>query len=230
MPTVLLIRHGQTTANAAGILAGWTPGVELDPKGLAQAGLLGERLSDLPIVAWVTSPLERCQQTLHFLRAQSAAPQFVEPAIGECHYGDWTGSKISELTKDPLWDTVQRHPSGMIFPGATGESLAQMQARSVASIRAYDQRFRDEYGPECLWVAVSHGDVIKAVLADAVGAHLDEFQRIQVAPASVSAVRYTATRPFVIRVNQQGGDLADLQMSVDPGANSSGDAVVGGGV
>ena len=109
---------------------------------------------------------------------------------------------IKELAKDPLWKVVQTQPSAALFPG--GETLAEVSARAVAAVRDWDARL----GDDAVWVACSHGDVIKAILADALGLHLDQFQRIVVDPCSVSVVRYTDTRPYVLRANDTGGDLA----------------------
>ncbi|GAB7189511.1 histidine phosphatase family protein [Kineococcus sp. NUM-3379] len=216
MPTLLLVRHGRSTANTAGVLAGWTPGVDLDDHGRAQAGALAGRLAALPLAAIVSSPLERCLQTAGALAAvpgpKGAArpPVGTDERLGEARYGDWTGRELRSLVKDPLWATVQAHPSAVVFPGPEGESMRGMQQRALDAVREHDARVGAEHGEDAVWVAVSHGDVIKAVLADALGLHLDLFQRIGVDPCSVSAVRYTAVRPFVLRTNDTGGDLAGL--------------------
>ncbi|MGN6301306.1 MAG: MSMEG_4193 family putative phosphomutase [Angustibacter sp.] len=237
MPTVLLVRHGRTTANASGVLAGWTPGVLLDDHGVQQAQSLAQRLGVVPVSAVVSSPLERCQQTAQHLTAVpgpsgAARPEIVtDERLGECRYGDWTGRELKTLVKDPLWKVVQQHPSAAVFPGAEGESMRAMQLRALDAVRDWDARLAAEHGDDAVWVAVSHGDVIKAILADAVGAHLDEFQRITVSPASVSVVRYTATRPFLLRSNDGGGDLSAFvpppRRRRRPRAKSA-DAVVGG--
>ena len=130
---------------------------------------------------------------------------------------------------------VQAHPSAAVFPGPQGEGLAaDVQARAVAAVREWDARVTAESWPEnAVWLACSHGDVIKALLADALGLHLDLFQRIVVDPCSVSVVRYTETRPFVLRANDTGGDVAALlpPKKKPAGAGSEGDAdgAVGGG-
>ncbi|MGI4895968.1 MAG: MSMEG_4193 family putative phosphomutase, partial [Janthinobacterium lividum] len=150
--------------------------------------------------------------------------------IGEAKYGDWTGREIKTLTKEPLWRTVQAHPSAAIFPGPGGEGLADMQHRAVTAIREHDARIAAEHGEDAVWAAVSHGDVIKAVLADALGMHLDLFQRISADPCSVSVVRYAPLRPFVLRMNDSGGDLAPYAPTRKKTRRrrSSSDAVVGG--
>src|SRR3954467_14645206 len=206
------------------VLAGWTPGVHLDDRGQAQAKALAQRLAGVPVASIVASPLERCQETAAALADGRDVTVETDERLGECRYGDWTGQELKKLAKDPLWKVVQAHPSAATFPG--GESLRDTQARAVAAVR----QVNDRLGAGATWVAVSHGDVIKAVLADALGMHLDMFQRLLVDPCSVSVVRYTELRPFVVRINDVGGAVADLV----PAKRSrrkrpSSDAVVGGG-
>lgn len=232
MPTVLLIRHGRTAANASGRLAGRTPGVVLDETGRAQVEALALRLAPVPLVAVVASPLERCQETAAALAVRSTAATGVpvtittDDRLSECDYGDWTNRPIAELTKEELWKAVQAHPASVVFPG--GEAMATMQHRALAAVREMDARVAAEHGEHAVWAAVSHGDVIKSVLADALGTHLDHFQRIVVDPASVSAVRYSPLRPFAVRVNDTGGDVSAL-LPPPPGTDAGSDAVVGGG-
>lgn len=230
MATVILARHGRTTANATGVLAGRTKGVGLDDLGIGQARAAGERLSGLPLAAIVTSPLERCRQTAREIGAAQPTTLKVasERGLLECDYGDWTGRELKALAKEDLWRTVQAHPSAAVFPG--GESMAGMAARAVEAVRRWDARIEAEHGPDAVWVAVSHGDVIKAVLADALAMHLDAFQRIVVDPASLSVVRYTPMRPFVVASNSTAGDLAHLKPPAKKRRRrASSDAAVGGG-
>jgi probable phosphomutase (TIGR03848 family) len=224
--TVLLVRHG-LTAMTGPVLAGWTAGLALDERGRAQADAVAARLAPLPLTAVVASPLDRCQQTA----AAIAAGRDLEPAtddrLGECRYGDWTGQEIKKLAKDPLWRAVQVHPSAVRFPGPQGEPLRETQARAVAAVRDWNDRL----GPDATWLACSHGDVIKAVVADALGMHLDLFQRIVVDPCSITVLRYTELRPFVLRLNDTGGSVESL---LPPKGRRrrrrpSSDAAVGGG-
>jgi probable phosphomutase (TIGR03848 family) len=205
VPTLLLLRHARTAANAEGGLAGRRP-VELDEVGRAQAAAVGERLRALPIAAVVTSPLDRCRQTIA-LALPDASPA-AEDGLVECGFGAWEGQQLTTLAKDPLWAVVQRHPSAAVFPG--GEAMSAMAARAVAAARAWDAKVAAEHGPEAIWLACSHGDVIKAIVADALGVHLDLFQRIVVDPASLTAIRYTPIRPFLLRLNDTGDDLSAL--------------------
>ena len=233
MATLILARHGRTTANATGVLAGRTKGVRLDDAGLDQARSVGERLAGLPLAAIVTSPLERCRQTAKEVHRLQPHPAKVvsERGILECDYGSWTGMDLKSLAKEPLWKTVQSHPAAATFPD--GESMGQMMARSVAAVREWDARVEADHGPDAVWLAVSHGDVIKAILADALGMHLDLFQRLTVDPASLSVVRYTPARPFVLTVNSVAGDMSGLKPAKKSSRRSrrsrDSDAEVGGG-
>lgn len=233
MTTVILLRHGRTEANASGLLAGWTPGVGLDQTGREQVAAVAARLRNVPLVALVSSPLQRCQETA---RAVAAGRENLEiktdDRLGECRYGDWTGQPLKSLAKDRMWSVVQSHPSAAVFPGPEGESLAHTSARAVAAVR--DWNF--QLGSDAIWLACSHGDVIKALLADALGMHLDLFQRLMVEPGSLSVIVYTATRPFVLRTNDIGGDLSGLvppakgrRQRRKPAVNDIADGSVGGG-
>ncbi|MFI6763197.1 histidine phosphatase family protein [Micromonospora sp. NPDC050417] len=228
MTTLLLLRHGRTTANASGGLAGRQP-VELDETGRAQAVGAGARLRTLPLAAVVSSPLIRCRQTLEL--ALPEVPPTIEEDLTECGYGEWEGQPLKKLAKDPLWPVVQQHPSSVVFPG--GEAMAAMATRAVSAVRRWDARISAEHGPEAIWLACSHGDVIKAIVADALGVHLDLFQRIVADPASVTAIRYTPTRPFVLRLNDTAGDLGNLVPPRRPRRRrprpADSDAAVGGG-
>lgn len=230
MPTLLLIRHGRTTANASGLLAGWTPGVGLDETGHAQALRLRERVAGLPLVAAVTSPLQRTAETAATVLAGRDLTAAVDDRLAECRYGDWEGQQLRVLAKDPLWKVVQQHPSAVRFPN--GESLVEISERAVTAVRDWDGRVAADHGPDALWVAFSHGDIIKAITADALGLHLDGFQRIVADPCSVTVIRYTPLRAFVVRTNDIGGDLAGLVPPKRPRARrarATSDAVPGGG-
>lgn len=220
--TLVLVRHGRTPANADGILAGRSAGVDLDDVGRTQVRAVGERLAPVPLAGIVASPLERTMATAHALVAHQAAQSPVtlheEPDLLEVDYGDWTGRALRELAEEPLWRVVQDHPSGVTFPG--GEALTAMASRSIAAIRRWNRHFEGD-----VYAAVSHGDVIKAIVADALGLHLDQFQRIQIEPASVTVIRYTERRPFVVRLNDVGGEVGSLI----PSRPADSDAPVGGG-
>ncbi|MDQ6649027.1 MAG: MSMEG_4193 family putative phosphomutase [Actinomycetota bacterium] len=227
MTTVLFVRHG-LTAMTGPVLAGWTPGLHLDERGRAQAEAVASRLAPVPLAAIVSSPLERCQETAEALAAGREVVVDPDVRLAECRYGDWTGQEIKRLAKDPLWRVVQAHPSAAVFPGEQGEPLRTTQARGVDAVRDWNARL----GPDATYAVCSHGDVIKAIVADALGLHLDMFQRISVDPCSLTVIRYTELRPFLLRLNDTGGGVEDLRPPKRKGRRSrrvSSDAVVGGG-
>lgn len=237
MALLVLARHGRTAANADGVLAGWTPGVHLDEHGREQAARVGGRLAPTPLVAIVTSPLERCRETAAAIAdAQGTRPvEHTEEDLGECHYGAWTGRQIKELAQEPLWRVVQERPSTVRFPDGEhhrGETMTEMRDRAVRAITRWDERIEAEHGPGAVWAAVSHGDVIKSLLSWLLDSPFDSFQRIVVDPASLSIARRTPSRPFVLRLNDSGSDPVDLTgLSTGIAAERHGgdDAVVGGG-
>ena len=235
MTTLLLIRHGRTSANTAGVLVGRTSGIGLDETGVQQVRDLAGRLSGVHLRAIVTSPLRRCRQTAQAVMSSQSdgCMMTVDQGLVECAYGEWTGRPLRELSKEKLWNAVQHQPSAVRFPG--GESMSEMSARAISAVREWDARLEAEHGPHAVWAAVSHGDIIKAVLADALGMHLDSFQRIVVDPASISIVRYTAARPYLITANSTTVDLGAF-LSPPPKKGRSrrskppDDAAVGGGL
>ncbi len=200
MTTVVLIRHGRSTANADGVLAGRAEGVELDDVGREQAYRLGDLLAGAAITASYRSPSLRCQQTATLLGQPDAE---VLPGLDECDYGSWTNRKLMELAAEPLWSTIQKEPSAVSFPD--GEAMLDMRARAVAAIATIRAR-HCEGGTV---VVISHGDVIKSILSDALAQDFDDFQRLNVAPASVSIINYGHERPFIVCMNANS-DVAAL--------------------
>jgi 2,3-bisphosphoglycerate-dependent phosphoglycerate mutase len=182
--------------------------VVLDEVGVRQAEDAARRLDGLPLAAAVTSPLERCKATATILLRGTGVRARVERGLTECDYGEWSGRPMKELVKEDLWKVVQAHPTGVRFPG--GEAMAEMSSRAVRSVRSWDARVAESSGDDSVWLAVAHGDIIKSVLADALGVHLDGFQRIVVDPASLSVVRYTPQRSYVLAMNTLDGSLAHL--------------------
>jgi probable phosphomutase (TIGR03848 family) len=230
VPTVLLVRHGHSSANGEGILAGRLPGIHLTDKGREQVARLGERFADLPVVRVVTSPLERCLETAAPIAAAAGVEVTVDDDLQECAYGAWTGRPLAELGKEPLWATVQDDPEAAEFPPDdryAAESLRAMSDRVVAAVRRHDAQVAESTGNSGLWVAVSHGDLLKSVLADATGVGLRGFQRFTADPASVSVVRYGDRHTFLLGANDVTPDLGRYRPQAH--APEVGDAVVGGG-
>ncbi|MEU4512774.1 histidine phosphatase family protein [Nonomuraea bangladeshensis] len=224
MTTLLLARHGLTDLTGP-VLAGRTPGVRLSEAGRAQAVALAGRIAGVRLDAIVSSPLERCQETAAAVAAGRDLPVRTDERFIECGYGEWTGRPLKELAKEPLWQVVQAHPSAAAFPG--GESVADMQHRAVAAVREWNRRL----GEKGVYLVCSHGDVIKSIVADALGLHLDQFQRITADPAALTVIRYAPLRPFVLRLNDMGElRLPEDSEEKDGGENHTGsDAAVGGG-
>jgi probable phosphomutase (TIGR03848 family) len=214
-----LVRHGLTEMTGP-VLAGWTPGVHLNERGRAQAAELATRLASVPLDLIVSSPLERCQETAQAVLAGRDGLQVrTDDRFGEVRYGDWTGRPLEELAKEELWKVVQAHPSAVRFPG--GEAMADAQHRAVTAVREWN----DGLKPDATFLVCSHGDIIKSIVADALGLHLDQFQRIQADPAALTVIRYTEMRPFVVRLNDNGGKVDDLLAK----SGRDSDAPVGGG-
>jgi probable phosphomutase (TIGR03848 family) len=229
--TVLLVRHG-LTATTGHVLTGWMPGIPLDDRGRAQAAALAARLAPLRLDAIVSSPLERCLQTAAAIADGRDGQQVItDDRVGECRYGDWTGRPLKKLATERLWRVVQAHPSAVTFPGPDGESMPDMQHRAVAAVRDWNARL----GQHATYLICSHGDVIKAIVADSLGLHLDQCQRIQADPCSLTVIRYTPLRPFLVRMNDRGGVVDDLMPRAerhDADGAASGrdsDAAIGGG-
>jgi probable phosphomutase (TIGR03848 family) len=193
-PTILLLVRHALNDWVGDKLAGWTPDVHLNDRGKAQAEALCQRLADEPIAAVYSSPLDRATETANILAAPHQLEVCVRAGLGEVRYGEWTGQSIKELAKDKAWQVVQFYPSGARFPG--GEAIREMQARAVAELDELVVKH-----PAKTILAVSHADVIKAVLAHYAGLHLDLFQRLVVSPASLSTVAFTPLGPRLVCLN-----------------------------
>lgn len=227
---VLFVRHG-TTPTTGQVLPGRAAGLHLADKGRAEAEAVAERLAalatapapspaapsasrhppahapkaPLTVAAVYASPLERARETAAPIARRLGQKVVIDRGLIEMDFGEWTGAELKALRKLPEWNTVQRYPSGFQFPG--GEGFSAMRARMAGAVAALCRRHPGE-----TIVAVSHADPIKVVVSDALGAHLDLFQRIVVSPCSVTAISYTASGPIVLAVNSTGG-LADLRPS-----------------
>ncbi len=198
MATIILVRHGENDWVKKNRLAGWIEGVHLNENGRNQAKAAAERLSQLPVKALYSSPVERCMETAEYI-AQSQNLTIKElPEMGEVRYGDWEGKKIKKLSKEKLWFVVQYFPSRMRFPN--GEAIREVQFRAIQSLEKLANNHKDE-----IIVVVSHADVIKLVLAHYLGIHIDLFQRIGLSPASVSVIALPANGMVrVVRINDDG--------------------------
>lgn len=195
MTLILLIRHAQNEWVRSGRLAGWTPGVHLNEEGRRQAEALGERLATAKLRAIYSSPLERAVETAEAIAQHNADLKVtIEKEIGEVDYGEWTGMPLRKLRRWRLWKVVQQYPSGAEFPA--GESLRAMQFRTVGAIERIA-----EQNPGATVAVVTHADVIRVVFAHYAGIHLDLFQRLMIAPASITAISLHQMGPYILRMN-----------------------------
>ena len=213
MPTILLVRHGVT--DATGTRLGGHTDASLNERGRAQAERVADDLAEHPVVAVYTSPIVRTRETATILaRPHGLFPRTARGLI-EVDYGDWTDRPLKELRDDPLWSTIQRAPSRVTFPG--GGTIRGMQAAAVEAVEAIAAQHEDRD----VVVAVSHADVIKAILAHHLATGLDSFQRIAVSPASVSVLALAAGHPsLVLGMNVRG----PVELPAPPEPASDGDA------
>ncbi len=198
MANIILVRHGENEWVKKHRLAGWIPGVHLNEKGHAQAAAAAERLAELPITAVYSSPVTRCVETAAYIAESHSLELAFIADLGEVRYGEWEGKKIQKLIRLPQWHVVQYYPSRLRFPG--GEALREVQFRAVQAL----ERLSAHHGSDTI-VVVSHADLIKLVLAHYLGVHIDLFQRVVIAPASVSIVALPGSGMVrVLRVNDDG--------------------------
>lgn len=206
---LVLIRHAHSQSNASGVLSGRLPNIHLSEKGIKQSQQLSERLGNFAVAQLRVSPMERCFETISpwlndvVLKNSPDFEPIIDPSLNEVDYGDWSGKKLITLARKKEWRTVQESPSRMYFPG--GEGIAQMQSRAMSVVHELATLPDSKTA-----VIVSHGDVIKSILASALGTHLDEFQRIIIDPASVSVLDYSGIKPRVLLLNDTRAVVTDL--------------------
>jgi probable phosphoglycerate mutase len=205
---LVLIRHAHSESNASGVLSGRLPNVHLSEKGRKQAEVLATRLGLFPVSEVRVSPMERCAETIQpwllMHEKKVTKPKVItDHGINEVDYGLWSGKKLISLSRKREWKTVQESPSRMYFPN--GEGIAAMQSRAMTTVHDLAKLQSNKVA-----MIISHGDVIKSILASALGMHLDEFQRIIVDPASVSIIEYSAVKPRVLLINDSRAVVTDL--------------------
>jgi probable phosphomutase (TIGR03848 family) len=206
---LVLIRHAHSQSNASGVLSGRLPNIHLSEKGIKQSQQLSERLGNFAVAQLRVSPMERCFETISpwlndvVLKNSPDFEPIIDPSLNEVDYGHWSGKKLITLARKKEWRTVQESPSRMYFPG--GEGIAQMQSRAMSVVHELATLPDSKTA-----VIVSHGDVIKSIVASALGTHLDEFQRIIIDPASVSVLDYSGIKPRVLLLNDTRAVVTDL--------------------
>jgi probable phosphoglycerate mutase len=220
---VVLIRHAHSQANLAGVLSGRRPNVHLSKEGIEESKELARRLGDFLPHQIRISPMERCLETISPWLNKNDSSKTIRPkpiidhGLTEVDYGDWSGKKLSVLSRNKLWSVVQNTPSQMYFP--KGEGILEMQTRALESIhKSIDKKAKAPL------VIVSHGDVIKSIVAACLGMHIDEFQRIIIDPASISIVDFSLAKPRVLLLNDNRAVVTDLLIAKKRPAN-----LLGGG-
>jgi probable phosphoglycerate mutase len=198
MTMILLVRHGENDWVKKHRLAGWIPGVHLNENGRQQAQAAADRLAHLPIKAVYSSPVTRCMETAEYLAKPHQLEIVPVEDVGEVRYGQWEGKKIKKLAKKSLWHIVQFFPSRLRFP--EGEALREVQFRGIQALENLSCQHQKD-----MIIVTSHADLIKLVLAHYLGVHLDLFQRIAIAPASVSILNLMPNGMVqVLRLNDDG--------------------------
>jgi len=200
---VLLVRHGLTPTTGVK-LPGRAPGLHLSEEGRRQAEAAAERIGKVAKIAAVyCSPITRARETAQPIGRAVKRALRIERDLADLDIGEWTGMSLKQAARRPEWETVQRNPSSFRFPG--GESFPEMQTRMTSALGRIVARH-----PGQIVVAVSHADPIKAAVAQALGTPLDLFQRIMIAPSSITVVAYRRGGPSVLTVNSLSGDLVWL--------------------
>lgn len=196
MTTFIFLRHAISQANEEGILAGRLPGINLSQKGNRQANEISKYLQALKIDRVISSPLERCLQTIDPFLSNAHLKVHKDEAFIEMDYGNWSGQKLSSLSKNKDWKVVQKKPSTFKFP--KGESFAAAQRRVEKGMASLAKSH-----PKKTLLVVSHGDIIKMVAAKTLNLSLDDFQRIVIDPASISILSWKDKQRTVITLNQR---------------------------
>jgi probable phosphoglycerate mutase len=188
-----LVRHG-VTAHTGHKLSGWMPGIHLTDEGRGQAEAAAEMLASVPFKAIYASPIDRTMETAAPIARLHGLEIVQSPDLGEVEYGKWSNRTFKTLVRTKLWEKVQRYPSGVRFP--EGETLREVQTRAVEEVEKIAARHRKQ-----VVCCVSHADVIRLLAAHYLGVHIDLFQRLMVAPASVSVIALNDGRPLVVSLN-----------------------------
>ena len=193
MTTFYFVRHG-VTAHTGHKLTGWMEGVSLNEEGRSQAEHAAESLAAITFEAIYSSPIDRTRETAEIVARPHRLRVRTSKGIGEVGYGAWTGRSLKALARTTIWATLQRWPSSVRFP--EGDTLREVQVRVVEEL----ERLREAHprGNVCV---VSHADTIKLALAHYMGIHIDLFQRILIAPASVSVLRVGSYGPQILSLN-----------------------------
>jgi probable phosphoglycerate mutase len=195
MPIIFLIRHGENDYVKESRLAGRLPNIHLNEVGRIQAKAVAERLKSLSMKAIYSSPLERAMETAGPIAEAASINVILREGLLETDYGDWQGKTLKSLRRRKLWRTVQNRPSMARFPG--GESFAECQIRVISEIEA----IRSQHKPKDMFACVFHADPIKLAVTYYLGMPLDNFQRLSVAPASITTLHIGDTSSQLLTLN-----------------------------
>ena len=207
MARLVFIRHAHSTANDAGILSGQLPGVSLSKKGMKQAENLVERIGACAFDSARVSPLQRCEETiapwLNSRYSKGLKSYQIEDALIEMDYGSWSGRKLSSLSREKMWKEIQNRPSTVQFPD--GERMRSMQKRALSSVSdAINQKKNGTH------LFVSHGDVLKAIVASLLKIKLDDFQSLVIDPASITVIDFDGSKSRLLAFNDSHSPLAPM--------------------
>ena len=221
MARLVFLRHAHSSANDAGILSGQLPGVSLSTKGKKQATQLVERIGSSNFDSVRISPLQRCEETitpwLNSKYSKGIKNYQIDDALIEMDYGSWSGRKLSSLSREKLWKEIQNRPSTVQFP--QGERMRTMQKRALSSVFASIEEKKNG-----THLFVSHGDVLKAIVASLLKMKLDDFQSLVIDPASLTVIDFDGEKSRLLAFNDSHSPLAPMTSM-----EKSTKALIGGG-
>jgi probable phosphomutase (TIGR03848 family) len=197
---IYLIRHAENEYLTKGKLAGWTPEIHLNERGRTQAAAIAKILSPAKPKAIYASPLERAIETAQPLAERLGKSVIARDGLGEIQYGKWEDVSLKALRRRKLWPQVQHSPSLVRFPD--GESFVEAQSRVITEIESLRMAHR---GKKASFACFSHADIIKLLLSHYLGMPLDLFQRLVIAPASISILKIDQT-VRVISINDMSAN------------------------
>ena len=198
MSRIFLLRHAHSTANAKGILAGRLTNIKLSDEGIAQRDALIERVSDVVFDQIISSPLERCIETI---KPFAKDPDLIEE-FQEVDYGRWTGKRMSSLSRNKAWREIHKHPASVRFPD--GETLPEVQTRALLGLDTHIEKKAKNI------LISTHADVVKVILLHALGTHLNNIDKISIDNASFSVIDKVGNDYRVIRVNDNSSNIKGL--------------------
>jgi probable phosphomutase (TIGR03848 family) len=204
---LVFIRHAHSTANDAGILSGQLPGISLSKKGKKQAQELVERLGASSFDSIRVSPMQRCEETIapwiNSRYSRGMKSYQIDESLIEMNYGTWSGRKLSSLSREKMWKEIQERPSTVQFP--QGERMKAMQKRALMSISdALEEKKNGTH------LFVSHGDVLKALVASLLKMKLDDFQSLVIDSASVTVIDFDGSKSRLLAFNDSHSPIAPM--------------------